>query len=98
LHTLHYFPTRRSSDLCKILSLSVAVDPLCQPEVGGTAHKNAAMTRMVITGRLIKTYETSIAIQHVFFSRNRTGKGMKRLSCSHRSEEHTSELQSRGHL
>jgi hypothetical protein len=38
------------------------------PEVGGTAHKNAAMTRMVITGRLIKTSETSMAIQHVFFS------------------------------
>ena len=53
---------------CKTLSLSVAVDPVCQPEVGVTVHKNAAMTRMVITGRLIKTSETSIAIQQVFFS------------------------------
>ena len=57
-------------------------DPLCQPEVGGTAHKNAAMTNghhRPFNKNLRDIHSNPARL----LFRNRTGKGMKSLSCSH---------------
>src|SRR5439155_23626436 len=94
--TLHSFPTRRSSDLAGLMaSLLIVATALAQDTNAPTKMKPT-----VVTGSLIPTAETvgpapveTLQAADI----ERTG-AQDALQLVRRSEEHTSELQSRGHL
>src|SRR5207253_6951872 len=91
LPPLHSFPTRRSSDLSLRLMFATAL-------AGGAL----AVVFIVASGRILETLRNTLGVvafhaQHGLQSHpvvNLDNPGAVRM----RSEEHTSELQSRGHL
>src|SRR5439155_23601229 len=93
---LHSFPTRRSSDL---LLMDTDYRRCC-------ADFDPALT--VLTAVLSKTEGERIVVDAGLKSlscergipavKDLPGVATRRLTAEHRSEEHTSELQSRGHL
>src|SRR5207253_10871122 len=83
---LHSFPTRRSSDLCAEAARGV------DGPVGDRTRIPRARAQSLANGR---TLTASTARGHARDQRERIVTMPSRFS---RSEEHTSELQSRGHL
>src|SRR5207253_3752409 len=83
---LHSFPTRRSSDLARILLLNDDARPL--PNL------------LLECDRLLRADPAIGCVGCRAIERGyvESGEGIGRLSNRGRSEEHTSELQSRGHL
>src|SRR5207253_11505903 len=93
---LHSFPTRRSSDLAEIFAARVRnlIAPGKEPaeewfHVHDTAHKLGIPTHCTLLYGHVETYEERI--DHMLRLRDQQ-------DSTGRSEEHTSELQSRGHL
>src|SRR5207253_6122835 len=93
--TLPSFPTRRSSDLhlaCKgfvfdnRIQLAIT-QPACDVEVGRTHARPAT-----IRDRRLRMHHGTVPLKHSHTSFE------ERAIPGSRSEEHTSELQSRGHL
>src|SRR5207253_8401787 len=87
LSELHSFPTRRSSDLCYWAAL----------DAPGSRRRNCAWRDMGGALRIAAATVSSIsggARSHP----TARGSGAAHGAGSTRSEEHTSELQSRGHL
>src|SRR5436305_1567339 len=93
---LHSFPTRRSSDL-KLVDLVNLINPLL---VGGYARPFASG---IAVGSDIKGKASSVTVNAnagLGFAANTTvtGAATAANTVNNRSEEHTSELQSRPHL
>src|SRR5207253_9455972 len=87
---LRSFPTRRSSDL------DLLAATLCEHHVVGQVLGDGPLYHVVFTDRPVQTYRdtlTANAQQHRVFHNELLNHGVLK-----RSEEHTSELQSRGHL
>src|SRR5439155_25677523 len=98
LRTLHSFPTRRSSDLDLIVphKYSVPLGPISTivpPCVASTRIALAGAPPIADTVNLPSGHQLSISFRN-------TLNALSRLqgTSPYRSEEHTSELQSRGHL
>src|SRR5207253_11309929 len=84
---LHSFPTRRSSDLSKVLRFALRETGVVEDELGSGALLDECETRDGVNSRFPVCHAPSLnnpLIWHKFDVP--------------RSEEHTSELQSRGHL
>src|SRR5207253_10077207 len=91
---LHSFPTRRSSDLFR---------PDKALSIANPKEFNAWLTQLEQASNIdisfFKDFLSALKQRHDFFHSNGcrlSDHGLKR--CYSRSEEHTSELQSRGHL
>src|SRR5207253_9071227 len=85
---LHSFPTRRSSDL--IMSACGSERPPCTSSSSTLSRHAESLCDSPTTG--CSLYRSSPR------ARERMRASRTRIQCTFRSEEHTSELQSRGHL
>src|SRR5207253_6632271 len=90
---LHAFPTRRSSDLTEDL-LPMTDQPHLSPDSARRRRWVAAVVLLAAAGALVgAVYGIGSAIRNPDAAACRPA-----VELARRSEEHTSELQSRGHL
>src|SRR5439155_2117227 len=91
-HDLHSFPTRRSSDLSD--------QPVPQPQQLDRGRANVAIDSWRPPGPGVRTHATTVSLCTSRPAQRCTtmSTGNPPLASLRRSEEHTSELQSRGHL
>src|SRR5690606_40033516 len=87
---LHAFPTRRSSDLIGAMQIVAAKD-FCLPATGGRTL-DAAIDLPAGRGLLVEHQHAQLVLGQ------QRGRRQPRRTGTHRSEEHTSELQSRENL
>src|SRR5699024_12048370 len=90
----HPFPTRRSSDLADEAGNAYIEGPLYEDEIMAKAAKRVIVTAEKVIASTDWTVQPNIPgflVEHVVH----TPQGAAPGSCAPRSEEHTSELQSR---
>src|SRR5207253_10908423 len=92
---LHSFPTRRSSDLpAKARRRRLAAEPMAEaPRIAGQPAAAIDAERL-----LHAPAQEPITVRPVGEPRDGGAQPPEQLGVAERSEEHTSELQSRGHL
>src|SRR5207253_10769726 len=88
--SLHSFPTRRSSDLGSIAPFQTLANV-------DQAHAVAAIDRGLAVKRVFDNQKESAVLKLRNESKTRLTASPRSIAAT-RSEEHTSELQSRGHL
>src|SRR5207253_11494425 len=97
-HYLNSFPTRRSSDLERLIQVNGNGSAKVQISgfIGqaGLSRQSRAQQLIFVNGRAIESGLISAAIREGYHTALMKGQ----YPVTFRSEEHTSELQSRGHL